>query len=629
MISMNTKYPEIRFSLSAQSRAILVSSLLLLLSAAQLPTSAQNSTDNVPLRPEIDASSAPDQTSPNKQQQQLITQPTAPLTTQPATPSIDNENAKQAATEDFARHTNAARSFAKNPKSGPATGASGVQSTPVFTRDQDNSSGPSSTPTQPAATQTIQLGSPPLQSLVSVNDYLNPFTLDAKSTQSLNLRNALFAGLDQNLDLAISRTKSKQQQAAYYSALGNFLPNPTLGFSEYFAKGRIGLPSAFGSLFGSSTTGTTASTAGATSGHGETVSIRKPFEIMHAGFEFYAYRGGSILFGAREAKHNYKAAQSQEKASVRDTLMTITQNYYNLVLAEAILQIRVQAVRTSEEQLRRNTSRMHSGLATNLDVLQSRTQLSRDKQALVDQQTNRRAAAITLADSLYSDMGEDLMPVETAVKKIRLVDSRLNVSDLLQLAIDNRPELKQYEELRLAAKKAIVVAAANLQPTVLLAANIYGIGPPANIQALNLFSLNVNWKLKGFGTVDAFNVEQARWQARQAGLQQKKELQTVLSQVRNAYIQILDKEKNIDETTNEVASALEELRLAELRKANGLGLNLDVITAQRDYTQALVDKAQALINFDIAQAQLIHDMGLISVDALTSGRLITNSRLGR
>jgi outer membrane protein TolC len=55
-------------------------------------------------------------------------------------------------------------------------------------------------------------------------------------------------------------------------------------------------------------------------------------------------------------------------------------------------------------------------------------------------------------------------------------------------------------------------------------------------------------------------------------------------------------------------------------------LNLDIITAQRDYTQARVDKAQALINFNIAQAQRVHDVGLISTSALTSGRLLSKSR---
>ena len=353
--------------------------------------------------------------------------------------------------------------------------------------------------------------------------------------------------------------------------------------------------------------------------------MHSPFEIMHAGAEFYAYRGGSVVFGTLEAKHNLKAAKFGEKGTLSDTLMSVTQNYYNLVLAETLLRIRIEAVRTSEEQLRRNLDRFHAGLATNLDVLQSRTQLSRDRQSLLDQQTNRRSAAIALAGSLHANLGQDLIPVELMVRKVRLVDPRLNIADLLQLALDNRPELKQYEELRLAAKKAILVAAANLHPTVLLTGAAYGIGPPKAVGPLGLFSVQVNWRLKGFGTVDAFNIQQARWQARQANLQAQKELQTVLEQVRNSYLQILDKERNIEESSDEVNSSLEELRLAELRKSSGLGINLDIITAQRDYTQALVDKAQAIVNFNIAQAQLVHDMGLISVNALTSGRLLSKA----
>ena len=85
------------------------------------------------------------------------------------------------------------------------------------------------------------------------------------------------------------------------------------------------------------------------------------------------------------------------------------------------------------------------------------------------------------------------------VKKIRLIDPRMTVADLLQMAIDNRPELKQYEELRMAAKRSIMVQAAKLQPTVLLSGAAYGIGPPKNVQALGLFSVSVDWRLKGFG----------------------------------------------------------------------------------------------------------------------------------
>ncbi len=440
--------------------------------------------------------------------------------------------------------------------------------------------------------------------------------MDSHSSQNINLRDVLHSGLERNLDLAISRTNSKIKQWNFHTSLAKFLPDINMGFREFFSKGAIGVP--FNLATGSDSAGSATALR-----RDNVIHVDSPFLFMNTGFTYYGYRGGKILFGALEAKHDLKAARAGEKATLSDVLMNITKSYYNLVLSEALLQIRIQAVATSEEQLRNNTNRFHSGLATNLDVLQSQTQLSRDRQALVDQQIERRNCSITLAEVINADLGADLLPVDMTIRKIRLLAPQLGVSDLLRIAIDNRPELKQYDQLRLAARRAIVVAAAPLSPTFAFSGNILGVGPPSQVEALFALGLNVNWQLGGIGAVDATRVQTARWQARQAHLEANKELVTVLSQVRTAILRSLDRERNIEEASNEVMSSAEELRLAQLRFSSGLGTNIDIITAQRDYTQALIDKAQAIINFNIAQAQLLHDIGLISVDTLTSAKILT------
>ena len=99
----------------------------------------------------------------------------------------------------------------------------------------------------------------------------------------------------------------------------------------------------------------------------------------------------------------------------------------------------------------------------------------------------------------------------------------------------------------------------------------------------------------------------------------------VFDQIRNSYNETITSEQAIDEATNEVVSAEEELRLAQLRLDHGLGTNLEVLTAQRDLTQARVDQALALVNFNKSQTQLLHDIGLISIENVTSGRVITAS----
>lgn len=550
----------------------------------------------------------------------------------PPAPTVpDGSSAKDMSDRDFQLHIDTMKQFKKSIPPVSFTGASPTKILPILRNQTENGSGPSTINNQTPDTE-IDISRTKLKSLIQINDYIDPFSLDAKSKSLISLREALRAGIERNLDLAISRTSTKQRQFSYYSALGNFLPDPTLGFSEYFSRGKIGLPTNGFSLGGSSA-GNALSSSSSSLGSstfarsdGEVIRINRPFEIMHAGAEFFAYRGGRILFTGLQSRNNYRAQKHSEHATLSDTLLTVTKNYHNLVLSEVLLDIRIDAVKTSEEQLRRNQDRKAAGLATNLDVLQSKTQLSRDRQALVDQQTNRRNASLDLAESLNMPFAEDLSPVDLRVQKIRLIDSKMDINHLLGIAIDSRPELKQYEELRLAAKKAIMISMAKLQPTVLLGGQAYGIGPPGNVQALGTFFVNINWRLTGMGVVDSMDTVRAKWEARQAQIQAQKELQTVCKQVRTAYLQILDREKNIEESTSEVNSALEELRLAELRKASGLGLNLDIITAQRDYTEARVNKAQAIINFNIAQAQLLHDIGMISTEAITSGRLLSKAR---
>ena len=93
-----------------------------------------------------------------------------------------------------------------------------------------------------------------------------------------------------------------------------------------------------------------------------------------------------------------------------------------------------------------------------MDVLQAQYQLSQDRQLLIQQQVARREAAVKLATSINLNPEVDLSPRDPLVSKIVLVDSSLSPGDLMKLAIDNRQELKRYDELRLAAKEQLKVA---------------------------------------------------------------------------------------------------------------------------------------------------------------------------
>src|SRR5262249_44320371 len=119
--------------------------------------------------------------------------------------------------------------------------------------------------------------------------------------------------------------------------------------------------------------------------------------------------------------------------------------------------------------------------------------------------------------------------------------------------------------------------------------------------------------------VNVANIYAAQALARQAGIQANQELQTIFQQVRSSYLGWRVAREQIDNSATAVDSSTEELRLAEIRLRQGVGTNLELIQAQRDYINALTSQSQAIVGSNLAQAQLLHDTGVISMDTLLHG----------
>ena len=272
--------------------------------------------------------------------------------------------------------------------------------------------------------------------------------------------------------------------------------------------------------------------------------------------------------------------------------------------------------------------------------MQARTQLSTDRQKLIDQQIDRRQAAISLAEFLNVEQGRDLLPQDLELKKRELVSQKSKVQGMLVKALSTRPELKLKEELRLAARKEIVKKTAPLQPDVNFSTSVYGIGETLSnsrktvtvqgvngvtsrsvsrqIKPLLVVGLGVNWKFDGMGMKDLSSIQKARYQARKANLDLTKQVNAVVKQVRGSYLNVLRADRQIEEALIRLHSSKEEINLARLRYENGLGKNIDVLRAQSDYTSALIRKVTALVNYNVAQGRLVRDLGLTSVASLTS-----------
>jgi outer membrane protein TolC len=501
--------------------------------------------------------------------------------------------------------------------------------------------------------EAIELRLPMGDQLMSLGGKLPPIRLEATYTRPIALKEVVQYAIDNNLDIRIQREVVTQQKWILGNSLGRFLPDAIMNYNSQYQQGTTLIGGIIPVQFGN------------------------PFVTAQAGFRYYGFRGGAVVFSSLSNLANFRAAKQGLTTSINDTLLNVTRLYYNLVQNQALLQIQTRAVDVSKAQVLLNQQLERAGTGTRFQVLQSETQLARDEQALLAQEVDLRRSAIDLATALNLNNAINLLSVESEVRKVRLVDPNLDINQLINLAILNRPELKQFEQLRIAAKRNIQVQAAPLYPQFQFFGNyngngqtlgneygrslpsysivpiagaasigqsittvgtsgvvsapqpIYPVGAVFNesqvtdrsLRKSSQIGFRVDWNYLGMGVPDLANVQAARAQARQATLRVNQTVINVLQQVRGTYLQSLTAERQIEVSTKEVLSSAEELRLSRVRLANGVGTNIDVINAQRDFTQALVRKAQAIIAFNIQQAQLLRDLGVISYDSITSGRL--------
>ena len=469
----------------------------------------------------------------------------------------------------------------------------------------------------------VTLDPVPMSQLLPIGKRKLPaIRLEATYNDIVSLKVCLNYSLYNSLPIRISDAGYDSQKYLFVSSLGQFLPD----FTQTFRYQQVD-----------------SQRPPITNTHTDSTTVRFP-----------VFQGGGVFYNALANLNRTKAAKSSYKATINDTLLEVYRRYNELILNHVLLQIRVKSVELSRAQLSLNEQLKEAGVGTNFAIYQSRTQLALDKQALLQQEVAVRQSAIQLSVAMNSNISNNIFPDELRAVEARIVDQEWSINQLVAVAAKRRPELKQFEELRIAARRNVQVAASPLYPTFQFFVSkthstvfSNGSGNNANNNAAGLsgstviiptggggggigisgnggrsFSggFDLSWNLDGMGVVDAGRTLSAKALARQAMLQSNQTLLSVLQQIHGSYLTMLTASEQVDVAGEAVFSSSEQLRLANLRLRYGQGINLELIQAQRDYITALTNQAQAIITYNIAQAQLLRDTGMISVGSLTATR---------
>ena len=287
--------------------------------------------------------------------------------------------------------------------------------------------------------------------------------------------------------------------------------------------------------------------------------------------------------------------------------LTAKDDFFNVLRDQAQVTVDQQQIAAATENLRITQARFTAGASPQYDVLTAQVTLSNDQQALSSARNTLNLALANLDNLLGLDPGTPLNLTEPPLPPL---DQPVDLGGSTQIALRQRPELRQADNNIVIAQKLIRLAGDTLLPTLGLAANADYAG------RVTPGTPNDTYSISAQVTIPLYDGGDARSRVRSARVDLQTQLttrgqlrQNVTLEVRQAYLNIVDAQTRASSATLGSQQAAEAARIATVRYQNGLGTFLDVINAQAQLAQAQINELNAQYDYQTALAQLVRAVG--------------------
>ncbi len=331
--------------------------------------------------------------------------------------------------------------------------------------------------------------------------------------------------------------------------------------------------------------------------------------------------------------------------TVRETIFNVKQKYFEVLAARATVIINKAYVDINERNYLRTKAYYDEGLKSKIDLVNAEVTLSDSKISLVQSENSYKNSLVNLNNAMYLtnapvysisstegfNIKDNVAPVDlskitkpadnkiaevpvsvsdakllSSVEKLeiltdyKLEDFPYTFEECMKMAYENRADLKAYNSTLDAVKENLVYVKRNYYPSLSATAG-YGFRDTNRTNSLNLgvnlsSSLNImNQKAK---------VDAAKLQVDIAENSLNQLNQDIYFEVQNAYIDMIELEKQIPLLAVKVRQTLENYELAEGRYYVGLGDYIQLQDAKVNYNNAQCSYIETIYKYNVARANL-------------------------
>jgi len=325
------------------------------------------------------------------------------------------------------------------------------------------------------------------------------------------------------------------------------------------------------------------------------------------------FAGGAISANYEANKKGEDIARMEQTAAMQDIILEVKTAYFNILKAQKILDVAKQAVEQLTSHRNDAQSFFDVGLIPKNDLLQSEVQLANGRQNLIRAENGLEIAKSRFNTVLRRNINDPVVVEDLLV--YRPFDRVMG--DCMQTALEKRPELKAYSLKVDQMRELVKVARGELMPSLSAVGHYERYGDSAALQGSTYKSMETwylmaraDWTFWEWGRTKN-QIDARRYRESQLGSLLANEKDKITFEVKTAFTQVQESEKQIFVVRTAIEQAEENFRINTERYREQVATSTEVLDAQTLRTRTNSDYFTALGDYFINQARLERAMGIV------------------
>ena len=323
------------------------------------------------------------------------------------------------------------------------------------------------------------------------------------------------------------------------------------------------------------------------------------------------YAGGKISQGVVLADLGKEISIERERLSAQELTYNVSTVYMKIEHLAALEQVYDTRIASLEAQEKRVTLLRKVGRAARLDYLKINGLLTKARHDRLEIE-NRRKEAWTL---LYQFMGRERPAQEPALTRYAVAAAPARtLEDFKQEAFAQHPELRMTEQQKAASAAREAIARGERLPSLSLVGG-YGERSGTDWKFYDDWNVGVLFSVPVLdGGVRRARVGEAVLAHEQANQAAEQARLGVARQVQDAWDAQEEAESRLSVTATSIAEATEALAIEQLKYEQGVGITVDLLSAESGLLTAEADRLQAQFDLIVARLSLLRATGTLSPD---------------